>query len=403
LHFCAKDREGIPAAKRRCSSNDAHPFTQPIATVGSRGRPETERCRCVGRGHTLDITLELFPVALLELRIEVAAGRIEGSPCRRAPGVLNRGRRGRKGRGRKREGDWPVAVGQSTNRRFRLVLRAGADRGRGSRGGPSAVIGEQGKAAAAPRGGHLLAVEREQRRKPPSRRRPSHPASLLAPSPCRPPRSPVRALVLHRRGAAAESREEGVMGANRGGGGEEVAEVGRMLPCLSGRAGGRRRRRRGRGGDGELQHCSTSYPTSPSPSATRRWCSLFLARGFAPAARADGSTAPSPVPVPQPRHDCELTARRGERRPGAQAETACAEGERERAVALQRRERIPGLRDGRAASAFCSSRCTDCWSVNSGSSFLILRMQHAMHKLLETVLCSRKAVESSFNMLSILQ
>jgi hypothetical protein len=44
-------------------------------------------------------------------------------------------------------------------------------------------------------------------------------------------------------------------------------------------------------------------------------------------------------------------------------------------------------RNGRRGrpTAFCSSCCSSCWSVNSSRSFFILKMQQLMHTLLETV------------------
>jgi hypothetical protein len=140
-----------------------------------------------------------------------------------------------------------------------------------------------------------------------------------------------------REGAVVEPRPRLWFGANvehQRNRGEESAAVTNQGGCRRGREGValpiRVRRRptaseeRSGGGDGELQHCPASHPPPPSPSATRRRCGLFLARGSVPAARAGrricgsvsgvsghGSSRCSsagPSPVPQPRHDGELAA-----------------------------------------------------------------------------------------------
>jgi hypothetical protein len=111
-------KKASPLQKRCCSSNDTHPFAQPVTAVCSRDRPQPEgraplrrpqlRLGCRS-GAVPRRPLELCAVVPLELRIEVAAGRIKGAPRRRAPEALNRGRRGRRGR----EGDWPAAPGRA--------------------------------------------------------------------------------------------------------------------------------------------------------------------------------------------------------------------------------------------------------------------------------------------------
>jgi hypothetical protein len=148
-------------------------------------------------------------------------------------------------------------AGQSAHRRFRLALRAGAGRDRGWRGGPSAVVGEQGKA---------------------------------------PSWSPARAS-----GSAPTWSTSGIVGrrAPQSRIEEDVAEVGRTSPCQSGSDGGRRRQRRGRGV--ETASSNTAPPRTHHPLLPRRRdggaasssrADLCRRRG-----RAGGSAALSPASV----------------------------------------------------------------------------------------------------------
>jgi hypothetical protein len=53
---------------------------------------------------------------------------------------------------------------------------------------------------------------------------------------------------------------------------------------------------------------------------------------------------------------------------------------------MLRGESIPSLSDGRAASAYCRTGCSDCWSYYSAKSFPILKMQSRLQHPLEIVL-----------------
>jgi hypothetical protein len=194
--------------------------------------------------------MELHAVVPLELRIEVAAGRIEGAPRRRAPEALNRGRRageGEKGIGRLHQAERPSSIPPRAQSRRRSRPRmAGRSKRRRWRAREGVVVEPR------PRPWFGAAVEHQRNR---GRRAP-------------------------------QSRIE-----------EEVAEVGGRRPANPGRAAADGVRGEIRGGDGELQHCSASHPQPPSPSPMWRRCGLFLARGSAPAARAGGSAALSPASV----------------------------------------------------------------------------------------------------------
>jgi hypothetical protein len=55
------------------------------------------------------------------------------------------------------------------------------------------------------------------------------------------------------------------------------------------------------------------------------------------------------------------------------------------AVALQRRERIPGLRFGEGGCPSCRRRCRYRWSSNNDGSFFKMKIQRVMQNLRETV------------------
>jgi hypothetical protein len=44
-------------------------------------------------------------------------------------------------------------------------------------------------------------------------------------------------------------------------------------------------------------------------------------------------------------------------------------------------------------TTFCSSRCSNGWSVNNSCPFFVLKMQHLVHMLLKTVLSLSKRLQ----------